>query len=333
MTEKEKPANNFAWHLMGQWEKYLTDKELARILAACKIASPKIVEIKTGQLVNNNEFTVKVHIKARGDDKKTGDNIVLISFRLGPPTWDQFIRTTYRSGSNIGIRIIIHEGTGFDRDSSDEPTGNAESIGMLAYNNNKCGLKTYLLEAKGLIQRIFEGKTKQIVYKYEVGSIADDNPPVPLPTIRQIQEAEFWNCYYLAAWGEAYDGLMALPGYGEIWAKVHRDLSLPVTWNDEGLHLNVFGDYDSKLVKLIWDHKLGAFKEKYPEAKIVLLEESGRPYGISIRILDLSMSNLIKLGPRKKKEYAKFTYDAEHNFFHFMDDVITDLKNMGKLPE
>ncbi|MCG6536665.1 MAG: hypothetical protein L7F78_18650, partial [Syntrophales bacterium LBB04] len=272
-------------------------------------------------------------VKARGDDKGTKINIALVSFRLGPPTWDQFIKVTYRSGSEAGIRIIIHEGAGFDKDLLNEPTGNANLIGQLVYNNNNCGMVTYLVEAKGLIQRIYEGKTKQINYQYEVGPLVNDNPSAPLPTIRRVQEAEFWNCYYLAAWGDTYDGLMGLAGNGKEWAKVFQDLSLPVIWNDDGLHLNVFGDADSELVKLIWENKLDDLQKAYPEPLIKLLEDSGKPYGISIRIADLPMSNLIKLGPRKKKEHAEFIFDAEHNFMHVIDDILDDLKDTGKLTE
>lgn len=106
---------------------------------------------------------------------------------------------------------------------------------------------------------------------------------------------------------------------------------MPVIWNDEGLHINIFGDTDSQMIKLIWDHKLGVLQEKYPGSRIALLEDSGKPCGILIRIAVLPMSNLIKLGPRKKKEYAEFIYDAEHNFMHVIDEILADLKNMGKL--
>jgi hypothetical protein len=235
---------NLLINIKSRWEKYLTKKEVMKIFQACNIDVQEILEIKSRQIINNKEYTAKVHVKTRSDDNRIDDNIVLISFRLGPPTWDQFIRTTYRSGSNAGIRIIIHE-------------GNASYIGELVGNNNLCGLKTYLIEAKGLIQRIFEGKAQQIDYSYENGPIVNENPPEPLLSIRQVQESEFWTCYYLPAWGESSDKPMGLYGNREEWAKLYRDLSLPVIWNDDGLHINLTGDPDSELIKMIWKNKLG----------------------------------------------------------------------------
>jgi len=214
-----------------------------------------------------------------------------------------------------------------------DPAGNVSCIGKLVGNNNKCGLKTYLIEAKGLIQRIFEGKAHQIIYNYENGPIFNDRPAEPLPSIRQVQESEFWTYYYLPAWGESSDKPMGLYGNGEEWAKVYRDLSLPIIWNDDGLHINLTGDPDSKLIKLIWENKLGELKKEYPEAKIGLLEDSGTPYGISIRISDLPMNSLIKMEPRKKMAYAEFVRDAEHSFMHFIDNILVNLRDMGKLPK
>ena len=155
----------------------------------------------------------------------------------------------------------------------------------------------------------------------------------PLPSIRQVQESEFWTCYYLPAWGEASDKPIGLHGNRQEWAKIYRDLSLPVIWNDDGLHINLTGDPDSELIKMIWENKLGELKKEYTDAKIELLKYSGTPYGISIRILDIPMSRLIKMGPRKKMEYAEFARDAEHKFLHFIDNILVDLRDMGKLLE
>ena len=165
-----KATNNLLLHLKSQWEKYLTKKEVKKIIQACNIEAQEISEIKSRQIINNKELTVKVQVKIRNKESKIKDNIALISFRLGPPTWEQFIRTTYRSGSNIGIRIIIHEGA-------------VSCIGELVDNNNNCGFKTYLIEAKGLIQRIFEGKSNQITYNYEKGSSINDSPSEQLPSV------------------------------------------------------------------------------------------------------------------------------------------------------
>ena len=308
-------TNNMSLHIKSQWEKYLTKKELTKLFGSCKIKTQEISEIKSSQAISNKEFIAKVHAKIRNEKGIIEDNIVLISFRLGPPTWDQFIRTTYRSGSNIGIRIIIHE-------------GNVSCIGHLVDNNNACGLKAYLIEAKGLIQRIFEGKTHQISYNYENGPIVSNSPAKPLPSMRQVQESEFWTCYYLPAWDQPLDKPFGLYGNRDQWAKIFEDLSLPMMWNDDGLHITLSGDPDSYLIKPIWEHELEKLRQEYPDAKIELLKDSGIPYGISIRILELPMSSLIKMGPRKKTEYGKFVHDAEHNFLHFIDDILVDLRDM-----
>lgn len=255
MQENIKEPYSPMIQLKGQWENYLTDKELAKIFKASKINVEEVPEIKPGQIINNKEFTAKVHAKIRCGGKVESNNI-LISFRLGPPTWEQFIRTTYKSASNVGIRIILYEGEGFDWDCLNNPIGNVSCIHKLVNINNNCGLKTYLIGARGLIRRIFEGKTNQVSYGYENCPTANDNPPATLPSMRQVQEAEFWTCYYLPAWNQSYDEVMGLYGNGEEWAQVYKDLSLPIIWSDEGLYLNIFGEADSKLVKLIWDNRL-----------------------------------------------------------------------------
>jgi len=66
-------------------------------------------------------YTIKRKDYGFNVDRVIEDSNGIISFRLGPPTWEQFIRTTYRSGSNAGIRIIIHEGDGYETSVACEP--------------------------------------------------------------------------------------------------------------------------------------------------------------------------------------------------------------------
>jgi len=128
---------------------------------------------------------------------------------------------------------------------------------------------------------------------------------------------------------------MGLYGEREEWAprcpSLYKDLSLHVIWNDDGLHINLTRDPDSELIKLIWENNLDDFKKSYPDAKVKLMEKSGTPYGISTRILNLPMKNLIKMGPRKKMWCGGFVYETEHVFADFIGCIIIDLKNMGKI--
>jgi len=369
MKENKQKTDNLLIQHKSRWDKYLTKKEVTNIVQACKINVQRISEIKSGKIINDEEYTTNVHVKIRNNDGVIEDCKVIISFRLGPPTWEQFIRITYRSGSNAGIRIIIHEGDGYERDYFNDPAGNVGLIGDLVYNNNKCGVETYLIEAKGLIQRVSKGKAQQITYNLEHGPnfsyfpvemkellqnipdgnakqtihglenipTSNDNPPQQLPSLRQVQESEFWTCYYLVHWNQSDYEPMGLYGEREEWAPRHsslcKDLSSLAIWNDDGLHINLVGDQDSELIKLIWENNLDDFKKGYPDVKVELMEKSGTPYGISTRILNLPMKNLIKMGPRKKMFYGDFVYEAEHVFSEFIDGIIVDLKNMGKIQE
>ncbi len=327
--------NSSLIELKSRWEQYLTIEEVMRIIQACRINAQEISEIKAG-IINDKEYTAKVHSKVVTDNDIIKESPVIISFRLGPPTWEQFIRTTYRSGSSAGIRIIVHEGDESERNNND-PTGNINLIGYLINNNNCCGMKTYLVDATGLIQCISEGRDNQIIYSYEIGPTDNDQPLKRLPSLRQIQEAEFWNCYYLLPRYGYNDELMELYGVSENWSLGHssfyKDLSEFMTWNDDGLYINLTGNSDSALIRLIWETKLDDFKKGYPSAKIELMEAFGKPYGISMRILDIPMKNLIKMGPERKMQYGKFVHEAGHNFLHFIDAVLCDLKNMGKIQE
>ena len=341
MKENNKKQDGLAIDLKSRWEKYLTKKEVLKILQECKITVQEILEIKSIQITNNKECTVKVHARILKGNFRVEKTTVILSFRLGPPTWDQFIRTTYRCGSMTGIRIIIHEGNGYERDYLNDPAGDVSCVGQLVINNNNCGLKTYLLEAKGLIQRIFEGKTHQIIYNYEYENIINNNsteklPSENLPSLRQVQESEFWTGFYLPGRNEFPGEPMGLTGEREEWApmySLYKDLKTPVIWDDDGLHINLIGDPDSELIKLIWDNKLDDFKNAYPDATIKLMEDSGKPYGISTRILDLPMKNLIKMGPNKKMECGEFINGAEHKFAHFIDNVLVELRDQGKFKE
>ena len=160
MKENKQKTDNLLINLKSRWERYLTKKEVTKIIQAGRINVQRISEIKSGNIINDKEYTTKVHVKIRNTDGATEDRNVIISFRLGLSSWEQFIRTTYRSGSNAGIRIIIHEGDGYERDSLNDPAGNVGLIGCFVDNNNKCNMETYLIEAKGRIQRVSKGKAQ-----------------------------------------------------------------------------------------------------------------------------------------------------------------------------
>ncbi|HET6460515.1 MAG TPA: hypothetical protein VFG29_06985 [Syntrophales bacterium] len=92
MKENKQKTNNPLVQLKSRWEKFLTKKEVTNIIQAGRINVQRISEIKSGNIINGKEYTTKVHAKIRNNDGVIEDSNVIISFRLGPPTWEQFIR-------------------------------------------------------------------------------------------------------------------------------------------------------------------------------------------------------------------------------------------------
>jgi hypothetical protein len=67
---------NLLLHLKSQWEKYLTKKEILKILKACNIDIQQALEIKSRQIINTKEFTAKVSVKTHCDDNRIEDTAV-----------------------------------------------------------------------------------------------------------------------------------------------------------------------------------------------------------------------------------------------------------------
>ena len=86
MKENKQKTDNLLINLKSRWERYLTKKEVTNIIQAGGINVQRISEIKSGNIINDKEYTTKVHVKIRNTDGATEDRNVIISFRLGPPT-------------------------------------------------------------------------------------------------------------------------------------------------------------------------------------------------------------------------------------------------------
>jgi hypothetical protein len=152
-----------------------------------------------------------------------------------------------------------------------------------------------------------------------------------LPSKRQVQEAEFWAGYYWPQWASDFikvdDDIIGnwAPGYS-----LGNDLRTEAAWNDEGFFISVIGEPGSDAIQWIWDNKKGIFESAYPGCQVVLRDQEGKPYAISVIIESLSMTDLINCGPAEKWNYGDMVYGEEHRFVDTAKEAVEDYDNMTK---
>lgn len=226
--------------------------------------------------------------------------------------------------------ILFDEGcSGWD---SSAPAGDSYNISNLVARNNRCGVTTYLVEARCQIEN---GNKKGVKYFLEEGPYLiigdrgfaqrEGDPKQELPTKRQIQEAEFWAGYYWPNWECQGAGLLDpnsdiiedwAPGYS-----LKYGLATEAKWTDDGFFISIVGPA-SNVLNWIWNEKKGLLTAGYPGCDMDLHSNSDGPYAISVRIDPTSMSDLIKMEPKDKWDYGEMVYGEERKIVGIVEEII-----------
>jgi len=310
---------DYQTYLTVSWEQVLCDNddisELFEVLA--------IKDLKNTQVLSrtySDDGRMIVNITANNKDNKTFR--IVIDSAAGIPTWRQFINVTYDQGESADIRIILY-GEDHRDYRKDFTAGGIIEIGNLVRRNNKCGLTTYLV--KGID---FDSNGQKFIDEYRIGEGPNDvfvDPTQTFPSKRQVQEAEFWAGYYFPQWWsgsiEIDDDIINCwePGYA-----LDKDLRTVASWNDEGFYIKLVEDKPSEVIHWIWNNKKGEFEQEYRDCDITFEKIDEKRYAISVRILYISMTDLINMSPDEKWDYGQSVFDHEHNFQELALGVVED---------
>ena len=147
------------------------------------------------------------------------------------------------------------------------------------------------------------------------------------PTKRQIQEANFWINYYFPLWGVGCPLDMDIattewtPGYG-----VGNGMNTEAAWTDEGLVMSLISESDPDVITWVWNNKRDDIERAYPGRPMKLVEEDGVPMKLSVKVLDTTMTEVIRSKPDEKASFADEELMHERNFADLMEEILEDYK-------
>jgi len=251
---------------------------------------------------------------------------IIIDATSGIPTWQQFINVTYDQGEDTNIKIILC-GENYSNKIEDYTAGGIFEIGNLVRRNNKCDITTYLVNGISC-----DKNGQKRIKNCDVEEGPDEayiDPSQSLPSKRQVQEAEFWTGYYFPEWATEPIGIEDdiidcwAPGYS-----LCNNLKTEASWDDNGFFIKLIGEKGNETIQWIWDNKKGKIENQYPDCLVALETEDGKPYAISVRILDISMTDLINMTPSDKWYYGEYVFGQEHVFCDIIEGAIGDYNNM-----
>lgn len=312
-------------YLTTSWKKVLhNNNDIIKLLKGVKITDLKKLHILSRTYSNDGRMIINV--TADNADNKTFR--IIIDSTPGIPTWQQFINVTYDQGESTDIRIILY-GEDYRNYKKDFTAGGIFEISNLVRRNNKCGLSTYLVKGIDL-----DSNGQKFIDEYRIEEGPHDvfiDPTQTFPSKRQVQEAEFWTGYYFPQWWIEPIGIdndiinCWAPGYS-----FDSDLRTVAPWNDEGFFIKLIEDKPSETIHWIWNNKKSEFETEYPGCDIILEKIDEDRHAISVRILNISMTDVINLDPDNKWNYGQFVFDQEHNFKEIVDGVVEDYDAMVK---
>ena len=313
-------------HITKSWEKALCDNnEIAGLFKSLEIEDLKNIRVLSRTYSDDARMIIEL----------TADNIdgtlfrVIIDATSGIPTWGQFINITYDQGKSADLRIILY-GKDHRNYKKDFTAGGIIEIANLVRCNNLCGVTTYFVKGtKFFKENGQKNLTERDIQERPINVALDTCEN--FPSKRQVQEAEFWTGYYFPQWWIGEVGLdddiinCWKPGYS-----LDKDLRTVASWNDRGFFIKLVEDKHSDALQWIWDNRKSEFEKAYPESNITFDKIDDERHAISVRILDVSMTDLIDMTPEDKWYYGQSVFDQEHNFEEVADSVIEDYDAMVK---
>jgi len=316
---------DYQTYLTVSWEQVLCDNdEISELFEVLAIKDLKNMQVLSRTYSDDGRLII--NITADNADDKTFR--IIIDSTPGIPTWQQFINVTYDQGESADIRIILYGED--DREYGNGSTaGGIIEIGNLVRRNNQCGVITYLVNGVAFNahgQKIIDG-----CFIEERPNDVPVNPTQVFPSKRQVQEAEFWAGYYFPQRENEYididDDIITdwAPGYS-----IGKDLRTVASWNDEGFFIKLIEEQASDAIHWIWNNKKSEFEAAYPNCDISLEKIDEKRYAISVRILKLSMTNLITMTPQEKWDYGDQVFVQEQVFYDVADGVVEDYNDAVK---
>ena len=103
-----------------------------------------------------------------------------------------------------------------------------------------------------------------------------------------------------------------------------HDLSTKAVWNEHGCFIDLVSEFDSEIIEWIWDNRKSSFIEAYPNNAIVLKNEKGKPFAISVRLSCIPVEELVNMETRDKWQYGEMVYSEEHKFVSIANAAIDD---------
>lgn len=307
------------------WEKVLCDdNEINGLFNILEIEHLKNIRVLSRTYSDDSRMIVEL----AADNVDGATSRVIIDATAGIPTWHQFINVTYDQGKSTDIRIILYAEDYRDY-QKDFTAGGIIEIGNLVRRNNRCGVTTYLVRG---IEFDSNGRKQLTGCSIEEGpnDVRVDTCEA-FPSRRQVQEAEFWTGYYFPQWWIEPIGIDDdiisdwAPGYS-----LSNDLRTVASWNDKGFFIKLLEDIPSDTIHWIWGNKRSEFEKAYPDCDITLEKIDDERHAISVRILNISMTDLIDMTPDDKWYYGDYVFGQEHAFRDVADGVVDDYREMTK---
>ena len=192
VSDNQNTDNSTEPGIQKKWNSIVTKNELRKLLNMIGMKDFKISSIIPNNENSSDRHGVLLNLNDRYDEEAW--SIVIIDFRLGNPTWEQFIDVTYNENHCDFSRCVIVYDNYYEVPNVSAHTENDITIYDLVRNNNKCGLDTFLIKADGIAKRFTSGGHEKI--KYEIQGTPAEGAGAPVfkyieddfPTKEQVQE-------------------------------------------------------------------------------------------------------------------------------------------------
>jgi len=322
-------AVSFTTAYGADWKDHFTTKDSIRnLFQQIRITNEEIIDIN--QVPNDSPDRATILVTTR--HRETGIlRKAIIDFTTGDPKWEQFIDLTYDSGANTDLKIIVYDGVWIKPESAGTPP----EIADLAAINNRCGVRTLLVET---VCSLKEGEKGLEYFLYgDLYSDPEDSilPEIEtLPTKRQIQEAEFWAGYY---GGHCqYQGAPPIEVDADVingWTpgfEVTPDVKLRALWTDQGFSMNLLAKPESEKLSEIWDEGKAVLMKEYPGHNIEYSPNLNGRAVISVNLEKTPISELIDMHFEDKWNSAELVYFEEGGFQGIVEGIIRTIDEKNR---
>ena len=310
---------------VGWKQVFCSDEDIKKLFEELEITDLSNIRILSRTYSDDGRMIINL----TADNRDGTTFSIIIDSTAGKPTWGQFVDVTYDQGASADIRIILY-GKDYSDRKDDFTAGGIIEISNLVRRNNRCRVTTYLIE--GIAVDSAGQKILDSFYIEEGPSDVSVNPTETLPSKRQVQEAEFWTGYYFPNWGTDDFGIDDdiindwAPGY-----PLTNHLRTVASWNDEGFFIKLTEEQPSDALHWIWNNKKSEFEAAYPGCDIKLEKLDEDRHAISLRILTISMSDLINMPPDEKSDYGEYVFGQEHVFSDLAEGILGNYNDMLKV--